>query len=110
RESSRRAGPIPPAGRRRCRLGCRMPGGDRACEPPAVMSNILFAHGHLLRFDRKQLAIGKPYPPLATITAAAYLRSRGHGVALYDPTLDEDTRGFAAALAGARPDILILYD
>jgi anaerobic magnesium-protoporphyrin IX monomethyl ester cyclase len=74
------------------------------------MSRVLFAHGHLLRFDRKQLAIGKPYPPLATITAAAYLRTLGHQVALFDPTLDEDTSRFANALAGARPDIVVLYD
>ena len=74
------------------------------------MSRILFAHGHLLRFDSKQFAIGKPYPPLATITAAAYLRSLGHDVALYDPTLDEDTRGFAAALERAQPQVLVLYD
>jgi len=74
------------------------------------MSRVLFAHGHLLRFDRKQLAIGKPYPPLATITAAAYLRTLGHQVALFDPTLDEDTTRFAEALANARPDIVVLYD
>jgi anaerobic magnesium-protoporphyrin IX monomethyl ester cyclase len=74
------------------------------------MSTVLFAHGHLLRFDTKQFAIGKPYPPLATITAAAHLRALGHDVALYDPTLEEDTRGFAAALARAQPQILVLYD
>ena len=74
------------------------------------MARILFAHGHLLRFDRKQHAIGKPYPPLATITAAAYLRSLGHDVALYDPMLDDDTRGFAPALARARPEIVVIYD
>jgi anaerobic magnesium-protoporphyrin IX monomethyl ester cyclase len=74
------------------------------------MSKILFAHGHLLRFDRKQFAIGKPYPPLATITAAAYLRGLGHEVALYDPTLDEDVRGFTGALERARADVLVLYD
>lgn len=74
------------------------------------MSRVLFAHGHLLRFDRKQLAIGKPYPPLATITAAAYVRSLGHEVALFDPTLDENTAGFANALANVQPDIVVLYD
>src|SRR6187401_2746900 len=75
-----------------------------------VMGRMLFAHGHLLRFDRKQYRIGKPYPPLATITAAAYLRSLGHEVALYDPMLDEDTRGFAPALARTRPDVVVIYD
>src|SRR4029078_2824076 len=74
------------------------------------MGRVLFAHGHLLRFDRKQYAIGKPYPPLATITAAAYLRSLGHEVALYDPMLDDDTRGFPTALARVRPDVVVIYD
>jgi len=74
------------------------------------MARVLFAHGHLLRFDRKQHAIGKPYPPLATITAAAYLRSLGHAVELYDPMLDDDTSGFGPALARARPDVVVIYD
>jgi anaerobic magnesium-protoporphyrin IX monomethyl ester cyclase len=70
----------------------------------------LFAHGHLLRHDTKQLAIGKPYPPLATLFAAAYARSKGHEVALFDPMLDEDTEGFVAALVHGRPDVVVLYD
>jgi anaerobic magnesium-protoporphyrin IX monomethyl ester cyclase len=74
------------------------------------MSRVLFAHGHLLRYDRKQHAIGKPYPPLGTITAAAYARQLGHEVALYDPMLDDDTGKFTAALARFRPDTVVLYD
>jgi anaerobic magnesium-protoporphyrin IX monomethyl ester cyclase len=74
------------------------------------MARVLFAHAHLLSFDRKQHAIGKPYPPLATITAAAHLRSLGHDVALYDPMLDDDTSGFAPALARVRPDVVVIYD
>jgi anaerobic magnesium-protoporphyrin IX monomethyl ester cyclase len=74
------------------------------------MARILFAHGHLLSFDRKQHAIGKPYPPLATITAAAHLRALGHDVSLYDPMLDDDTRGFAGALSRARADVVVIYD
>src|ERR1044071_4649660 len=74
------------------------------------MAAILLAHGHLLRFDRKQHAPGRRYPPLATITAAAYLRALGHEVALYDPMLDDDTRGFAPAPARARPEIVVIYD
>jgi anaerobic magnesium-protoporphyrin IX monomethyl ester cyclase len=75
-----------------------------------MRGRILFAHGHLLRFDRKQYAIGKPYPPLATITAAAYARALGHEVALYDPMLDDDTSGFARALDRSRPEVVVVYD
>ncbi len=73
------------------------------------MLRILFAHGHLLRNDAKQLAIGKPYPPLATLVAAAHARALGHEVALFDPMLDEDTSGFGPALARARADVVVLY-
>ncbi|HEX3901364.1 MAG TPA: radical SAM protein [Polyangia bacterium] len=74
------------------------------------MGRLLFTHGHLLRFDRKQHAIGKPYPPLATITAAAHLRAQGHEVALFDPMLDDDVSGFSAALGRARPTLVVIYD
>jgi anaerobic magnesium-protoporphyrin IX monomethyl ester cyclase len=74
------------------------------------VARVLFAHGHLLRNDAKQYAIGKPYPPLATLFAAAHLRSLGHEAHLFDPMLDDDTSGFAAALDRARPDFVVLYD
>jgi anaerobic magnesium-protoporphyrin IX monomethyl ester cyclase len=74
------------------------------------LARILFAHGHLLRRDAKQFAIGKPYPPLATLFAAAHARALGHAVALYDPMLAEDTSDFAAAIERARPDRVVLYD
>jgi len=74
------------------------------------MGRVLFAHAHLLGFDRKQFAIGKPYPPLGTITAAAHLRALGHEVGLYDPMLDEDVGGFSAALADFRPTLVAITD
>jgi anaerobic magnesium-protoporphyrin IX monomethyl ester cyclase len=74
------------------------------------MGRVLFSHGHLLRFDRKQHAIGKPYPPLATITAAAHLRALGHEVALFDPMLDDDVSGFDAALRRVGPSLVVIYD
>jgi radical SAM superfamily enzyme YgiQ (UPF0313 family) len=74
------------------------------------VARVLFAHGHLLRNDAKQYAIGKPYPPLATLFAAAHVRAHGHDVALYDPMLEDDTSGFPRALGGAKPDFVVLYD
>jgi anaerobic magnesium-protoporphyrin IX monomethyl ester cyclase len=74
------------------------------------MARVLFTHGHLLRFDRKQHAIGKPYPPLATITAAAHLRALGHQVALFDPMLDDDISDFQTALKRAAPTLVVIYD
>ena len=74
------------------------------------MARVLLAHAHVLRYDAKQFAIGKPYPPLATLFAAAHLRARGHEVGLFDPLLDDDVSGFAGALARARPAIVVLCD
>jgi anaerobic magnesium-protoporphyrin IX monomethyl ester cyclase len=71
---------------------------------------VLFAHGHLLGRDAKQFAIGKPYPPLATLFAAAHARALGHEVALYDPMLAADTADFPRALQRERPDVVVLYD
>jgi anaerobic magnesium-protoporphyrin IX monomethyl ester cyclase len=74
------------------------------------VARVLFAHGHLLCRDAKQFAIGKPYPPLATLFAAAHARKLGHEVALYDPMLDRDVTGFSSALDRERPDVVVLYD
>lgn len=74
------------------------------------MARVLLAHAHVLAYDDKQAAIGKPYPPLATLFAAAKLRQSGHEVALFDPTLDQDARGFGAAIERARPDLVALCD
>ncbi len=76
----------------------------------AGVARVLFAHGHLLRRDAKQFAIGKPYPPLATLFAAAHARARGHHVALFDPMLERDTSGFFQSLDREKPDIVVLYD
>ncbi|MDP9036393.1 MAG: B12-binding domain-containing radical SAM protein [Myxococcota bacterium] len=74
------------------------------------MASVLFAHGHLLRRDAKQSAIGKPYPPLATLFAAAHARASGHRVSLHDPLLDDDMSSFSVALDHERPDVVVLYD
>jgi anaerobic magnesium-protoporphyrin IX monomethyl ester cyclase len=74
------------------------------------VAKVLFAHGHLLARDTKQFAIGKPYPPLATLFAAAHARSLGHEVSLYDPMLEKDTSDFPRALERDRPDVVVLYD
>jgi anaerobic magnesium-protoporphyrin IX monomethyl ester cyclase len=74
------------------------------------VARILFAHAHTLRRDTKQFAIGKPYPPLATLFAASHLRALGHEVALYDPMLKDDTSDFFRAIDRERPGLLVLYD
>ncbi len=53
----------------------------------------------------------KPYPPLATLLAAALLRERGHDIAFFDAMLAADVDAFTAALERERPAVVgILED
>jgi len=74
------------------------------------MNSILFSHSYFMRFDPKQWATGQPYPPLATIGAAALLRRHGYRVSLFDTQLIEGPEELAPRLAAERPDIFVIYD
>jgi anaerobic magnesium-protoporphyrin IX monomethyl ester cyclase len=74
------------------------------------MLSILVAHSYFLRFDPKQLARAKPYPPLATLQVASLLRKGGHRVALFDAMLAEGPQEFAHALGAVRPQLVLLYE
>jgi anaerobic magnesium-protoporphyrin IX monomethyl ester cyclase len=74
------------------------------------MVDVLLAHGYFLRNDPKQLQKMRPYPPLATLYAAAYLRAAGFRVALFDAMLAEGEHEFAAALERHQPPIVAMYD
>jgi radical SAM superfamily enzyme YgiQ (UPF0313 family) len=54
--------------------------------------------------------MGQPYPPLATIQAAAVLRDAGHTVSLFDPALRDDPGEITDALNEVQPDYLVIYD
>lgn len=71
---------------------------------------ILLAHPYFLRDDAKQLARMKPYPPLATLLAAAVLRDQGHAVTLFDAMLADGMDEFDAALTAARPAIVAIVE
>ena len=45
---------------------------------------VLFTHSYFLNFDAKQLKTKTPFPPLATLYAAALLRENGFDVKLAD--------------------------
>jgi radical SAM superfamily enzyme YgiQ (UPF0313 family) len=74
------------------------------------MNNILFSHSYFLRFDPKQWATGQPYPPLATIGAAALMREHGFRVSLFDTMFVEDPNEVMPVLKDERPDFFVLYD
>lgn len=75
-----------------------------------MMDKVLFSHSYFMRFDPKQWATGQPYPPLATIGAAALLRQEGYEVALFDTMFVEDPDAVVARLDAQRPDFFVVYD
>jgi len=74
------------------------------------MSKILFTHSYFYRFDPKQWKAKQPYPPLGTLYAAAYLRSIGYDVSLFDTNLKESPGEIIPSLKKEQPEYLIIYD
>ncbi|HLA99622.1 MAG TPA: radical SAM protein [Anaerolineales bacterium] len=74
------------------------------------MSDILLGHSFFLRFEPKLWLARQPYPPLGTLYAAAYLRSRGYPVAVFDAMLAESEAEWLAALKYHQPRFAVLYE
>jgi radical SAM superfamily enzyme YgiQ (UPF0313 family) len=74
------------------------------------MADILFGQSYYLRFDPKLYAAMQPYPPLGTLYAASYLRSRGYAVALFDAMLAPSEAEWERALDEHRPRYAILFE
>ncbi|MDI3339981.1 MAG: radical SAM protein [Sphaerobacter sp.] len=74
------------------------------------MSEVLFGQSYYLRFDPKLWEAMQPYPPLGTLYAASYLRSRGYEVALFDAMLAASEAEWAAALDRERPRYAVIYE
>lgn len=74
------------------------------------MTDILFTHSYFLHFDPKEFAAMMPYPPLGTITAAAYLRQKGFSVKLHDVMLSERESEIRPVLDSLAPRIVVIYD
>lgn len=75
-----------------------------------MSKKILFTHSYFLRFDPKQWAWKQPYPPLATILAAAVLRNAGHQVQLFDTMFAHGPDEVIKYLQEFKPDFLVIYD
>jgi anaerobic magnesium-protoporphyrin IX monomethyl ester cyclase len=74
------------------------------------MSKLLFSHSYFYQFDPKQWKAQQPYPPLATIQAAAYMREAGHDVALFDTNLRMHPLEVREALKEHTPKYFVIYD
>lgn len=74
------------------------------------MPEVLFTHSYFAPFDPKEWKARMPYPPLGTITAAAFLRSRGFSVALHDVMLSDDEARIVPVLEDLKPRLVVIYD
>ncbi|WP_276367558.1 radical SAM protein [Chryseolinea sp. H1M3-3] len=71
---------------------------------------VLFTHSYFYKFDEKQWRFKQPYPPLATILAAAVVRNAGYKVSLFDTNLRDDTTDLLPVLVDQKPKYLVIYD
>jgi radical SAM superfamily enzyme YgiQ (UPF0313 family) len=74
------------------------------------VTDVLFGQSYYLRFDPKLWEAQQPYPPLGALYAAAYVRSRGFTVALFDAMLAASEDEWADALDRHRPRFAVLYE
>jgi radical SAM superfamily enzyme YgiQ (UPF0313 family) len=74
------------------------------------MLRVLFGQSYYMRFDPKEWQGMKPYPPLGTLYAAAYVRQRGYDVRFFDSMLAHSEQEWQAALEEHRPDVAVIYE
>ena len=83
---------------------------DTRVFPPTVVNQVLLGQAYSLRLDPKLRSAAQPYAPLGTLYAAAVLRSRGYGVALFDAMLASSAREWTRRLDAERPRFAVLYE
>lgn len=71
---------------------------------------VLFTHSYFLRFDPKQWKQKQPYPPLATIQAAAFLRENNYTVELFDVMFERNANAVSTSINKFKPDVFVIYD
>jgi anaerobic magnesium-protoporphyrin IX monomethyl ester cyclase len=71
---------------------------------------VLIGQSYYLRFDPKLWAAMQPYPPLGSLYAASYLRSRGHEVTVFDAMLAESEDEWDEALTREQPRFAVIYE
>jgi anaerobic magnesium-protoporphyrin IX monomethyl ester cyclase len=74
------------------------------------MSKVLFSHSYFYKLDPKQWRFKQPYPPLATILAAAVVRDAGFEVSLFDTNLRDSPTDILPLFSKYDPKYFVLYD
>ncbi len=71
---------------------------------------LFLTHSYFYPLDSKQWINKTPYPPLATITAFAFLEAHGYTPNFYDVALDPDTSRCEIAMTESTPDCVVIYE
>jgi anaerobic magnesium-protoporphyrin IX monomethyl ester cyclase len=74
------------------------------------MSDIVLSHSYYYKFDPKQWKNRTPFPPLGTIYAASFLRSKGYQVGLFDTNLIDSPQQIKPYLEEQSPKFFAIYD
>jgi len=74
------------------------------------MREIVLSHSYFYQFDPKQWKNRTPFPPLGTIYAASFLRSKGYKVSLFDTNLIDSPELIAPYIKEKTPDFFVIYD
>ena len=74
------------------------------------MTDILITHSYFLRFDPKQWKAQQPYPPLATLYAAAALLEKDIPVAFHDMMFAESANEISDIIIKNKPKYFVIYD
>lgn len=74
------------------------------------MSDIVLSHSYFYKFDPKQWKNKTPYPPLGTIYAASFLRSKGFEVGFFDTNLIDTPELITPYLKSQKPRFFVIYD
>lgn len=71
---------------------------------------VFLTHSYFYRFDKKQWDNKTPYPPLATISAAALLKNKNLSTEFHDVGLDISTDICKEKILNSGAEIVVIYD
>ncbi len=74
------------------------------------MAEILITHSYFLRFDPKQWKAQQPYPPLATLYAAASLLQKNNSIIFHDMMFAKKASEIEAIIIKNKPEYFVIYD
>jgi len=74
------------------------------------MVDVLLTHSYFYKLDKKQWKNQTPFPPLATLYAASYLRENGNSISFFDVGLKNNPSEIIPMVLEDKPRILVIYD